>query len=175
MESRPGGPPRGVGRRRVLALASVLAAVLPAVWAAVWTGAGDLRAHSVRLETIEVVHPWTHASAPGATVALVGMVLKGLGKTPEQLVAARSPVAGSARICAQAAGAAEPVCGAPVPVGGSARVELAPSGLHVRLDGLKQPLAAYTTFPLTLVFKRAGAVRVDVLVEDAAGSRKHTD
>jgi copper(I)-binding protein len=36
------------------------------------------------------------------------------------------------------------------------------------LLGLRQKLREYDTFPLTLVFERAGRVEVEVLVEEAA-------
>jgi copper(I)-binding protein len=51
---------------------------------------------------------------------------------------------------------------------------IAPGGLHIMLIGLKQPLVAGRTFPLTLTFERAGSVEVQVKVqEDNAGSMKH--
>jgi copper(I)-binding protein len=49
-----------------------------------------------------------------------------------------------------------------VPAGGT--VELKPGGLHVMFMGLKQPLKAGDTFPLTLRFEKAGEVKVDVKV-----------
>ncbi len=49
-----------------------------------------------------------------------------------------------------------------VPAGGM--VELKPGGLHVMFMGLKQPLKAGDSFPLTLRFEKAGEVKVDVKV-----------
>ena len=47
---------------------------------------------------------------------------------------------------------------------------LRPSGLHIMLIGLKKPLVAGQTFPLTLRFEKAGATSVQVTVrgKDAA-------
>ena len=57
--------------------------------------------------------------------------------------------------------------GIEVPAGGMA--ELKPGGFHVMFMGLKQPLAEGDSFPVTLVFERAGTVTVDVTV-GAAGA-----
>ena len=54
------------------------------------------------------------------------------------------------------------VPGIDVPAGGT--VELKPGGLHIMFMGLKQPLKAGDTFPLTLRFEKAGEVKVDVKV-----------
>ena len=43
-------------------------------------------------------------------------------------------------------------------------VSLNPTGLHVWLEGLKQPLQAGQTFPLSLKFQNAGVRRVVVTV-----------
>jgi copper(I)-binding protein len=45
-----------------------------------------------------------------------------------------------------------------VPAGGSA--ELAPGGTHVMLEGLTRSIAAGDSIPVTLTFRRAGALRV---------------
>ena len=43
-------------------------------------------------------------------------------------------------------------------------VSLNPAGLHVWLEGLKQPLKTGTSFPLTLEFANAGQREVNVAV-----------
>jgi periplasmic copper chaperone A len=50
-----------------------------------------------------------------------------------------------------------------VPAGG--KVKLEPGGLHIMLVGLKAPLAAGSSFPLTLKFEKAGELKVEVKVE----------
>lgn len=51
---------------------------------------------------------------------------------------------------------------------------LQPGGHHVMLIGLTRKLAVGATVPLTLVFKRAGEVKVDVAVQmKAAGGAHH--
>ena len=48
---------------------------------------------------------------------------------------------------------------------GAASTVLRPGGAHVMLEGLEQPLKAGEHFPLSLTFKYAGKVQVEVLVE----------
>jgi len=48
---------------------------------------------------------------------------------------------------------------------GAASTVLQPGGAHVMLEGLKQPVKAGETFPLTLTFKNGGLLRVEVRVE----------
>ena len=50
-----------------------------------------------------------------------------------------------------------------IPPGGEAK--LAPRGTHVMLMGLKAPLVAGKSFPLTLEFERAGAVEVEAKIQ----------
>ncbi len=44
----------------------------------------------------------------------------------------------------------------------------APGGYHLMLMGLKQPLVAGERFPLTLHFRKAGDVPVEIVVESKA-------
>jgi len=53
--------------------------------------------------------------------------------------------------------------GLPVPAGGS--VVLKPGGYHVMLIDLNKPLKAGETFPLTLVFEKAGKISITVPVQ----------
>ena len=53
--------------------------------------------------------------------------------------------------------------GLPVPAGGE--VVLKPGGYHVMLMGLKKPLVAGESFPLTLTFAKAGNMSVTVTVQ----------
>ena len=47
-------------------------------------------------------------------------------------------------------------------------IELKPGGLHVMFMDLKTPLKTGLSFPLTLNFEKAGAVKVDVRVQPSA-------
>lgn len=58
--------------------------------------------------------------------------------------------------------------GVEVPSGGGVKFE--PAGNHVMLLGLKRPLKEGSSFPMTLVFEKAGEVKVDVPVRKSATS-----
>jgi copper(I)-binding protein len=62
-----------------------------------------------------------------------------------------------------------------LPVGAGATVKLAPGGYHIMLEGLKQPLKAGDTFPLTLSFKTAGAVTTTVTVRPLGADKPKDD
>jgi copper(I)-binding protein len=52
-------------------------------------------------------------------------------------------------------------------------VELKPGGQHIMFVGLKSPLKAGDSFPLTLRFQNAGDVTVNMKVESPAGASTH--
>jgi periplasmic copper chaperone A len=56
----------------------------------------------------------------------------------------------------------------PVKAGGSAQFK--PDGMHIMLLGLKHPLKAGDSFPLTLTFDKAGAVETMVKVTKAGAA-----
>jgi periplasmic copper chaperone A len=56
-----------------------------------------------------------------------------------------------------------PVAAVPIPP--HQMVTFAPNGFHIMLMGLKQPLVAGQSFPLTLTFTHAAPVTVDVKVQ----------
>ena len=110
---------------------------------------------------------WARAT-PGA--AKTGAVyLRIASPTADRLVGLASPVAGKAELHShvEEGGVMQmrPVEGGlPVPAGGT--LELTPGGpLHIMLVELKQKLKAGDSFPLTLLFEKAGAREVSVKVE----------
>jgi hypothetical protein len=56
-------------------------------------------------------------------------------------------------------------------VAAGARVSLAPGGLHLMLEGLKRPLRAGQSVPVTLIFARGGRVPAALAVSGAAPAR----
>ena len=142
-------------RRQTLAL--VMTACLSAI-------AQAAVAHGVKTKTIEIEHPWTDTkSADGAV--LVSMTIKNTGKRDDRLRGAETHIATSVELRRTG----------PAPRGtqgfeakGGQHLELWRSGDHLVLHGVARQLDPYQTFPLTLIFERAGRIEVEVLVEDAA-------
>jgi periplasmic copper chaperone A len=120
-------------------------------------------AHSIKTKTLQIDHPWagdmTDAKPPFDLV--VQMVIRNTGKAADVLTGASSPHA--QRIELRRAGAG-PHNAVAIKPGG--RVELSTKGVYLRVIGFKRVIDIYDYFPITLNFKRAGAVKIDVMVED---------
>lgn len=89
------------------------------------------------------------------------------GKTADTLVAASTPAAGSVEIhqttLVDAMARMRPLAGIEIAPGATVKVE--PGGIHLMLVDLKAPLAVGQSVPLTLEFRAAGRVTVQLKVE----------
>lgn len=134
-------------------------------------------AHEYNQGPIRIDHPWARATAPGAPNGAAYLGLSTTG-SPDALVSAASPAARKVELHTHLHedGVMKMRQVDSIPVTPDAPVKLQPGGLHVMLFGLEKPLAAGTKFPLTLTFRQAGTVTVDVNVEAAAttgGGHEH--
>jgi periplasmic copper chaperone A len=149
-------------------LLAALALALPAA-AQDHRAAGDL--------TIE--RPWARATAGAQANGAAYAVIRNGGDRADRLVGGRSPASRTVELHAttvtpEGVARMRAVEAVEVPPGGEARFE--PGALHVMLVGLAGPLTAGRSFPLTLVFERAGEVTVEVAVEGgrpSAGGHGH--
>jgi periplasmic copper chaperone A len=128
-------------------------------------------AHDYQLKSLNIDHPFARATPPGAKSGGAFFVVENAGATPDKLIRAASPAAGSAEIHQMAMdGGVMKMRAAPgldVPPGG--KLELKPGGYHVMLLDLKQPLKVGDKVPLTLTFQNAGSIDISIDVE-AMGS-----
>jgi periplasmic copper chaperone A len=119
---------------------------------------------------ISVPEAWARASAGPASTGAAYITLKG-GSRPDQLVAASTPVAASAEVHETTGDNGvmkmRPVPAVPIPPGQT--VTFTPGGTHIMLMGLKKPLTAGQSFPLTLTFTHAAPVTVEVKVRPLGG------
>ena len=137
---------------------TLLLGLLPAAAMAGETKAGDL----------VVVDPWARATIGSQKVGAAYVTIRNRGAAADRLVGVRTGVAENAALhtsTVTAEGVAEmrPVDSVEIPPGGEAK--LAPRGTHIMLMGLKSPLVAGRSFPLTLEFERAGAVEVEAKIQ----------
>jgi periplasmic copper chaperone A len=109
-------------------------------------------------------------SAPTPPVASVGSVylwITNHGSKADRLIAVESPAAASVEIhlssLKQGVMQMREVEILECPAGATVKVE--PGALHIMLLGLKQPLVAASTFPLSLKFRDAGMLVVQVSVK----------
>lgn len=125
--------------------------------------------HEVRVGNLVFYHPWARASIGNGGNSAVYVTISTSASEPDRLLAADTPIAERALIHIplvhddvvrmQPVGAVEIAPGEPT--------VLRPGGAHIMLLGLLEPLREYDTFPLTLVFEKAGRVEVEVMVEEA--------
>lgn len=136
-------------------------------------------AHDFSVGALRIDHPWSRALPPNAPAGAAYFVIHNNGTDTDSLVSASSPIAEKAELHTHVmlgeVMKMQQVDSVAVPAGGEAT--FAPGGNHVMLFGLKKPLVAGESFPLTLVFQNAGAVDVEVKIEqDApAPSASHMD
>lgn len=109
---------------------------------------------------------WARATAPGQDSGGVFLTIRNDGRQPDRLVGGSTPAASAVQIHSMHMDAdvmrmrrQDAMAIAP----GTA-AELQPGGTHLMLVGLKAPLAAGTSFPLTLDFAASGRKQVRVAV-----------
>ena len=125
---------------------------------------------------IEITHPWTWNTPPGAKVAGAFFTMKA-GKTADKLLSAESPIAGKTEIHTHANdnGVMRMRAISHIEIGAGRSVELKPGSFHIMFFDLKRQLANGDKFPVTLVFEKAGKMQIDVSVEDrSAGHSGHS-
>jgi len=129
--------------------------------------------------TLTIGHPYARPTAPAQPTG--GGYLKLINNgADDRLVSARTPVAASVEMHTMRLEGdvmrMREIGSIEVPAGKT--VELKPGGLHLMLTGLKAPLIAGQTFPMTLKFEKAGEVEVTVnvsapKVEEMASDKDH--
>ena len=119
---------------------------------------------------LEVRDAWTRDTVGGTANAAVFMTIR--SGAPDRLVAASASIAKKTDLMTMAGGSSAMemtyVHGVEIPA--NTPVSLNPTGLHVWLDGLNEPLRAGQSFRLVLKFEKAGQRRVTVSVIAPAAS-----
>ncbi len=142
-------------RSPLLALLALLLIASPAI------------AHDYKLGALEISHPWARATPPTAPTGGGYLSVKNTGTTPDRLISASSPAAGTVEVhemkmegsvmrMRELAGGLE--------IKPGETVTLAPGGMHLMMMGLKAPLKQGEKVPLTLVFEKAGKIDVELAV-----------
>lgn len=110
---------------------------------------------------LTIIHPWTRASAEGATSAIVCMSFQDVTQT-DRLIAASTPVAEGAEWGGEGE---RKTIDFTIQEGRTA--VLSETGVHLRLLGLKLPMAVGRQYPLTLEFAQAGPIQTQLTVDYA--------
>lgn len=129
--------------------------------------AGPARAHEIKAGAILIEHPWARATTAAQKNGAAYMIIRNGGEAPERLLGARSIEAESAglhgtTITTDGVARMRSAEAVEIPPGGEVR--LTPGGVHLMLAGLKGPLFEGISFPMTLLFERAGEIAIEVEV-----------
>jgi copper(I)-binding protein len=128
---------------------------------------GAVHAAGYRAGNISITDPHARPTVPGQPGGAAYLTLENTGDSADRLVGVASPIAQSTEIhtmrmdgdVMRMREAGE------LPLAPAAKVEMKPGmGYHIMLNGLKQPLQAGATFPITLTFEKAGKIEVPVVV-----------
>jgi periplasmic copper chaperone A len=128
------------------------------------------QAHSFKIGSIDIGHPYARATAPGQPTGGGYLSLDNHGGD-DRLLSASAGISSSVELHSMSMDGdvmrMRQVDGVALPAGKV--VELKPGGLHIMFVGLKAPLKAGDKFPMKLKFEKAGEVEVIVSV-DAPGA-----
>lgn len=125
-------------------------------------------AHEYKAGDLEIEHPWSRATPPGAKVAGGYFTVVNKGNSPDRLLTISSDVSEKAELhemgVKDGVMTMRPVSGGlEIPAGG--KVALKPGGYHLMFVGLKRQPKQGEKFAATLTFEKAGAVKVEFAVE----------
>ena len=142
--------------------------------AIVLTG-GPATAHEFKAGTITVSHPWARATPPNAKVAAAYFTAEASRLAGDRLLSAKTDIAGRAELHnhINEGGVMKMRPVESVIVSAGNKVTFKPSGYHVMLMELKQPLKEGDILPLTLVFEKAGEIKVEATIEAIGATGPH--
>lgn len=152
--------------RSIAWLAAILAVSVPAAAAS---------AHVYESGAVTVSHPWARATPGGATVGAAYVEISAKDGTSDTLVAASSPAAGRVEIHTHTMddGVMKMRKLEKLEIPGGNSVLLQPSGNHIMLFELKGPLKEGDLLPVTLVFEKAGEVKIEATIEPVGAKGPH--
>ena len=129
-------------------------------------------AHNHQKGDIQVHHPWSRATPPGAKVGVGYMEIRNRGKQPDRLVSASTTVAKRVEmhVTQRDGDIAKMRQLKAFEIPGGERMLLAPDGAHLMLVDLVAPLKRGERFKITLRFERAGDLEIEMEVQEM-GSR----
>jgi copper(I)-binding protein len=115
---------------------------------------------------VQIEKPWARATAPGAKMGAGYMIIRNTGASADRLVSAASPAAARVETHVTVRDGdvmrMREVKGYEVPASGS--FELRPGGPHLMFVDIRRPFKEGERIPVTLIFEKAGEVRVEFQV-----------
>lgn len=147
--------------------------LVSAAFAVLLAGMPAAFAHEFKVGSLEIDHPWSRATPPGAKVAGGYLTIKNSGGEADRLVSIASDISQKAEVHEMAVKDGVMTMrkvdgGLEVPANGKA--ELAPGGYHLMFIGLNRQPKQGEKFAATLTFEKAGPVTVEFDVEAVGGA-----
>ncbi|MBO1520097.1 copper chaperone PCu(A)C [Oceanisphaera pacifica] len=138
-------------------------------------GTAAVSAHDYHAADLDIAHPWARPLPPVATVGVTYFTVSNQSDTDDVLLSAESPVSETVEIHTHVKEGdmmkMRKLDELAIPA--HKEVILAPGGHHLMLMNLKEVPTEGERFPVTLHFKEAGSVEVEVAVETPSASRQH--
>lgn len=132
-------------------------------------------AHEAASKGITVLHPWVRATPGGAKLTAGFLEIKAGQGVRDRLVGVSTPAAGRGELHTHLKEGEiikmRQIEAIEIPAGGSHILK--PSGDHLMLIDLKQPLQEGDIVKLTLTFEKAGEISIDATVEPIGALGPH--
>jgi periplasmic copper chaperone A len=145
-------------------------------FAAAFASIAPSAAHEYTDGQIQVLHPRTRATPPGASTAAGYMKIVNKSGAPIRFVGASSPIAQRVEIHQMSMDGGvmrmRPVAGG-VAIPAKGQAEFKPGGMHLMLIGLKKQLVEENFEDLTLNFEGGVTVKIEFYVEGMGGEDDH--
>lgn len=144
-----------------------------------FTMSQSLLAHEFKVGDLEIVHPWSRETPPGAKVAAGYLVIQNHGASADRLVSVFGEIAGKTEVHEMAVDASGVMTMRPLPDGveipAGGEVKLAPGSYHIMFMDLKHGIKKGDKFKGSLTFENAGTVDVEFAVDAVGGDAGHDD
>lgn len=138
----------------------------------------SVEAHDIKHKGLMIDHPHAFALPPSVPNGAVYVEIHNMTEEADRLVAVKGDAAKMLQLHTTikkdgVAKMRQIKDGIAVPAGGT--VTLKQGGMHIMLLGIQELLVEGTSFPLTLVFEKAGDLEVSVAVEARSGGHSGDD
>lgn len=132
----------------------------------------DVSADTVQEGDITIETAWARASIGTMRPAAAYLTIKSSGNNSDVLLNIKTEVAGVAEVhkTTMKDGVSKMGPVGPLPINAGDRITFAPGGLHIMMMMLKKPLKKGETFPMTLIFEKAGQVNITVPILNVGSS-----
>ncbi len=145
-------------------------------WIAMLAISASALAQEYKVGDMRIDHAYARPTVAAQTAGAVYLSIENLGKNSDQLVSVSSPVSKSAELHTMSMQGdvmkMREVAG--IEIKPSERIVMAPGhGYHIMLMGLKQPLKPGEKLPVSVRFKNAGSLEMQIIVEDPKAGKHH--